>query len=97
MKTTVTATTSGSAGLSRVARCRAILSMDNDPAAIAWGRIRPIDRIFLLIGAELPQRWQERRWADFTPPERHRIISAAPRVAEWAGRMARAFAGEVTQ
>lgn len=94
---TATATAAGTAGHSRIARCREALHLDTDPAANAWGRMRPVDRVFLLIGAELPQRWQQRRWSDFTPPERHRIISAAPRVAEWAGRMARAFAGEVMQ
>ena len=95
--TTANATTAGTAGQAHLARCRAILCMDTDPAAIAWGQMRPADRVFLLIGAGLPQRWQQRRWADFTAPERHRIVSAAPRVAEWAGRMARAFAGEVMQ
>lgn len=94
---TATATAAGNAGHSHIARCREALNLDTDPAANAWLQMRPIDRVFLLIGAELPQRWQERCWSDFTSPERHRIISAAPRVAEWAGRMARAFAGEVMQ
>lgn len=80
-----------------LARCRQILNMDTDPAAIAWNQMRRSDRVFLLIGAELPQRWQERRWSDFSAPDRHRIVAAAPRVAEWAGRMARAFAGQVLQ
>ena len=80
-----------------LARCRQILNLDTDPAAIAWNQMRRSDRVFLLIGAELPQRWQERRWSDFSAPDRYRIAAAAPRVAEWAGRMARAFAGQVLQ
>jgi hypothetical protein len=95
--TTATATPSGSAARASLARCRQILNMETDPAAIAWGGMRPVDRVFLLIGAELPQRWQQRHWADLSAADRHRITAAAPRVAAWAGRIARAFAGEVLQ
>jgi hypothetical protein len=80
-----------------IARCRAILNIETDPAAVAWSHMRPIDRGFLLVAAELPQRWQLRAWKDFDPTERSRIQLAAHRVRDWAGRMAIALDGRDMQ
>lgn len=80
-----------------LARCRAILNIETDPAAVAWSGMRPIDRGFLLVAAELPQRWQLRAWHDFSLVERHRIQSAAHRVEEWAGCMASTLDGRAAQ
>lgn len=95
--TTATATTSGSAARASLARCRQILNMDTDPAAIAWNQMRRTDRTFLLLGAGLPKHWHDRQWTALSSVDRHRIMTAAPRVAEWAARMVQAFAGEVSQ
>lgn len=98
MKTTAAATsTAAHAGLAHIARCREILNMTADPAAIAWNQMRRTDRAFLLLGAGLPKHWHDRQWTALSSVDRHRIMTAAPRVADWAARMARAFAGEVVQ
>ena len=78
-------------------QCRALFNIESDPAARAWGHMSKVDRLFLLVGAELPQRYQVRTWSQLTEPERHRIRAAARRVEQWAGRMVRAFAGESLQ
>lgn len=80
-----------------IARCRAILNIETDPAAVAWSGMRPIDRGFLLVAAELPQRWQLRAWKEFTHAERIRIQSAAHRVETWASRMVIALDGRAAQ
>lgn len=98
MKTTATATCAASGvGLAHLAQCRQILNMTADPAAIAWNQMRRTDRAFLLLGAGLPKHWHDRQWTALSSVDRHRIMTAAPRVAEWAARMVRAFAGEVMQ